>query len=391
MNRIIKAIISLLLTLALFSTPVVAAGHEVAASTATDGTVQKSSFNDVNETTPFYSDILKLESEGVVRGDGSGGFRPNDYVTIPEAFTMAARKYDDPDRLPDEWSDWVNFGKNRNVSWFDGSLIMGNYDCSTTTHYLAAHMIYRLKGLNNLPTVPTNLFEIPEGFRMDCEQHMEYVQLIIYGYKPLVKEHREVGSFMTRAEFCNMLVWAETLDGSLPYTKYEPPYSVYIEASGADANTERLLSYQIYSGLMSIPEYWLEEFDYQGGRVTYLSPDRFEISLWDMDLPAETAGYYTQDNRIVVQQTDRRLLLHEFAHFIYSQLKYRDVHEIDKQFWYETELDAIIDILEWDYAATNEREFFAEAFVCYYFHPDEMCEDAPIMYEIIDTVLTEYE
>lgn len=169
-------------------------------------------FNDVTEQTPYYSAVDRLYNMGIISGYEDGTFKPNDKISVAEGITLAEKLFGDASALPPLWSGWFSdkCGWNNHIE-LSGYPFRGDYG-GVMTYETASELLLKL---NNLPPINSTMWDtdVKYGGFSDYTNTM-YVR----GY-----EKRTSYCGITRAEFCNMLVFMLNYDGEYVIPKSREP------------------------------------------------------------------------------------------------------------------------------------------------------------------------
>ena len=349
------------------------------------------SFKDVNIETEYYSDIMQLAEEGIITGDGTGSFNPDKMISIPEALTIIERKYGNPDNLPEKWEDWED-GRGYTATWFNASSILGEYTERYASYGIAGQMIIKALGFNVLPV---DVYDMPYDFAAVNSFSAAYATCLIYGYESPIESRRDTHLGMSRAEFCNLVVWAEYLndtDRYIPTMDYEPIIVPDIR-NVKDQYVYDYYNVQLQSIFKILPEALLEDYNSNKYTVVLLTGDDYD-SYVSQRFPKLTnsAGIYSHNwghqGRIILSYPDKALTLHEFGHYV--QFHHGSTSKVIALFENEDELVGVQIASGSDYCTTNFKEFFAEAFESYYLAPTTLQKHAPQTYQLVEDMLSKY-
>jgi len=345
-------------------------------------------FIDVTSETEYRADIMRLQRSRVVGGNGAGAFGATRLITPAEAITILERTFGNPANLPDAWSGWQNGGEGYSGTWFDASIIYGNYLGRGVSRNLGASMILTLLDIRQLPA---NLYDIPP--ELVNSSTGAYTTFIAYGFPPQVTSASELALGMTRAEFCNLVVWAsDNLSRTIPAPPVQPIVTVLIEGV-ADPYLADVVSLQIQSSLAYLPEGLLRDYARRGYTVEFKSSEIYKryVSSKHSSTHSSAAIYchdYGDGGKIVTSNTNARTIIHEMGHYVQYHAS-RD-SAIQRLFAIADELAGVAVCSGRDYCRTNYKEFFAEAFYCYITMPDRLALNAPQTYQLIEAIVLRY-
>ena len=316
-----------------------------------------------------------LVGHGIVQGDGSGSYAPDRAITPAEAITALERAFGDTSRLPQAWSAWNGYHSD----WFTPSDMTGGYYDSGITVNAASHMLLSVNGMTDLPPA---LYGYPPD-----DTAPSYTTLEIYGY-----DFSGIAStsYMTRNDFFNVTAWAmESLDQTVPESGYAPSVTIQIEnCSSTYAND--LLVAQILNALIQLPDRLVQEYVDNEYVIILKTGESYSshVQTYDDDAMRKSVAYYSDNfgkgGKIVLSATNEQYIWHEFGHYVYY---HNNVTSVTDSIFRTTEPDGVATITGQDYCKTNSKEFFAEAFCCYFYAPASLSEYSPGIYRVVDGVI----
>jgi hypothetical protein len=323
-------------------------------------------FSDLNENEVYYNSVMELVNEGVISGYSDGTFKPDNNIFICEALTIIERVFGNPENLP-EWSKWKELtetGYIYQTDWdLEYRLFFNNYFGGVTSE-LAGHFIL---ASNNIELLDSEAFGYSNEFS-------NYSNLLLRGYK-LEKGHHE---FLTRAEFCDLVVWARYNIHNVPEYSVDFPIR-YSFVGYEDLNNRKVFETYVLGAFLKAPDWLINYYSNRNGRIKIV-----EESKWDMVNHAESAATYHHRNNaplISVRNVSYDIVMHELGHFVYFSGCYNVPNKIFRE-----ESDELVNILLNDYCKTNEIEYFAEAFSACFTHPVLMQKKCPETYTFIKDI-----
>ena len=349
-----------------------------------------SSFIDVAPSSPYYKAIMFLAENGCINGSGNGYFRPDDYITPAEALTILERLYGDPTLLPENWEEWCSPHYSYPAKWFDPVEVKGMYVDSYVSHDRASSWILSMFRMVQLPK---NIYSYP-NVSTDTSSDAFWTMLV-YGYSTQDTTNTLGYECITRGEFCNLVVWAGGIIGSIPEPHFSPSVAVPVLTRGYDSEYMENLSYlYIQDTLFLIPEEILQVFVDNGYMIKVMSKSAYNEYVYDKFGSAfanTTSGLYihaadTRQGEVIVNSTSADTILHEIGHFVYFNML-DSLADAESLFKNEDELTGVSGCFKSDYCRRNVKEFFAEAFVAYIKMPGLLKMRAPLTYALIDSLI----
>ena len=290
------------------------------------GTVQAASvpFSDVPATAPYYNEVMYCRDKGITSGVGNNRFAPNNPVSNFEAATMILRAFQ-PSLLAD--------GKSAvDVSYFNGWIESWNYanPYGQITLSDLINLSLRAKGLYNY-----------------CGNAMETaVDMGLY-------KAGENGARVAKRSDCAYLIGKLAVNTYTPdWTKLDEKLNIVV---GKEFEGERIDYYVAASGL---PDAVLSKWD-ASGNILEVSFEAMSRYTGGDVYPVYSGMYYGKGIVLITPDS----MYHEFGHYIHYTSAYKDLKpKVSALFVkYKDEVDAVLG----GYAASNDKEFFAECFSSY--------------------------
>lgn len=345
-------------------------------STKAFAVVDDYTFEDVDEDTAYAEQIEILAKDGIIKGYEDGTFRPDNFISVAEAITLAERRLGDVTRLPANWSDWNTDRWDNHLSLYGQSF---DDDYYRVTNYEVASEI--LLKMIDIKPIDTSLWFGTYSYPK-CSVYTENFQMRGYvrpGFESLVP-HKGV----TRGEFCAMLIAAEdmTVDYLIP-VNFEPIVQTEVLIS-RDYTTWEFQNITAKSGkvLIQIPETIRQRFTDDGGLVWVL-----DDVVWDEAVASDGkngrdySGAYTPLTKEVwINEGHYIDIPHEIGHYVSDILKTKGV-------WRPCIRDEyLVDdyIPNSDYFRKDADELFAEAFRNYCTKNDTMKIYCPELYDYVE-------
>ena len=327
-------------------------------------------FNDVTEQTPYYSAVDRLCNMGIISGYEDGTFKPNNKISIAEGITLAENLFGDTSALPDKWENWFSAkcGWNNHIE-LNGYPFRGDYS-AVMTYETASELLLKL---NNLPPINAAMWntDVKYGGFSDYTNTM-YVR----GY-----EKRTSYCGITRAEFCNMLVFMLNYDGEYVIPKSREPI-IEPEIYGGSITNSRETILNAQSEMICVPEFVRKEFAESGYRLILVSNDDW-TDLFDN----KYSGIYNSQKKVIyIRMGYYNSIPHEFGHYIQSVLQNHNIAADERLKNQLAKLKFTGD----DYFMTSDTEFFAEAFAEYCKNGNRLKESCEAVYTYIDNALNAF-
>jgi len=341
-----------------------------------------SAFADVTAETAYYEAISQLAEEGVIVGSGSGFFEPERIITMAEALTILEKKFGNSDNLPMQWSDWSDMGCYESAL-FDAEAVQESYCTAAITYSMAGRIALSIK---NMQPLPLNIYTCATSFLDPDENDAMFITCIISGYKTSVTSSEQLHTGMTRSEFCNFVVWTETLERVVPEADNGTGITITI-MSEPDQYSADLKRAKVHSIMKRLPEFLLSDFAAKGYTIEVMSRDDYDMAVSNSLIG--TMAYYSnragKGGKIVSTNMLERTFYHEFGHFIHRHTDYGEL--ISAIFANKAEVQGVELTIDYHYAQLNELEFFAEAFACYFLFPDRLAANAPQTFELVNSII----
>ena len=239
------------------------------------------------------------------------------------------------------------------------------------TYETASELLLKLK---NLPLINSSMWDtkIKYGGFADSTNTM-YVR----GYEEHISFYG-----ITRAEFCNMLVFMLDYDGSYTIPKANEPIiepEIYGDAKTVDYQ-DAILNAQ--SGMICVPEFIRIHFIENGYKIILVS-NKDWTDLFDN---AYAGMYSPQEKVIYIRMGYYDSILHEFGHYIHAVLQEQCGYDISTDDNFKKKL-ANLKFAGDNYFMTNDGEFFAEVFEEYCNNSNRLKECCGDIYTYIDNAV----
>ena len=187
---------------------------------------------------------------------------------------------------------------------------------------------------------------------------------------------------ITRAEFCNMLVFMLDYDGEYVIPKSKEPIiepEIYGDSKTKN-NSETTFNAQ--SEMICVPEFVRKEFAENDYRLILVSNDD-----WSELFDNKYSGIYnSQKKAIYIRMGYYSSIPHEFGHYIQSVLPNHNIAADERLKNQLAKLKFTGD----DYFMTSDTEFFAEAFAEYCKNGNRLKENCEAVYTYIDNALNTF-
>lgn len=329
-------------------------------------------FIDVSPEHLYYRDIMMLADHGVVSGHGDGTFRPDDYISVAEAIVITERVFGNSNNLP-EWSKWeelTNTGYVYQTDWeIDYSSFFNKYNLAVNWG-LGSQFV-----LNSTHSVILS----PEIFG-ESNKDIYFGNILFRGYKT----DKSVNQIMTRGEFCNLVIWATNYIDNIPNYKTDFPVRYIYIGEKYNEDEKMVFETNILSSFLEAPEWLLEYYAKSNGEIVMV-----EESSWDMINHKESAAFIDYEGyktSIYIRDAMPSVALHELGHFIW----FKESLYLSKDIM-EEEYKGLKKVSQSSYCKTNIKEYFAEAFQCYFLNYNSLKEEAPSTFEFVDKVIKNLE
>ena len=321
-------------------------------------------FSDLSEENVYYDSVMELVNDGIISGYSDGTFKPDNNILICEALTIIEKVFGNPENLP-EWSKWYELTETGYIYKTDWDLeyrLFFNDYFGAVTYDLGGHFVF---ASNNVELLNSEMFGYSNEFS-------NFSNLQLRGYA-VDKSHHEM---MTRAEFCDLIVWAKYNINNVPeYSKEKPITFSYVGYK--DANERKILDSYVLGAFSKVPKWLLNYYKLSGGTVKVI-----ENSKWDMINHSTSAAVYKHNYgnpTISLRSIDFGVVLHELGHFIWYSNNLSLSYDIFKK-----EVGGLEIVVLDDYCKTNEKEYFSEAFKAYFIYPMGLKKYCPDTYKLID-------
>lgn len=328
-------------------------------------------FCDVTEQTPYYTAIDRLYDMGVIRGYEDGTFKPNDKISVAEGITLAENLFGDTSALPVKWENWFSAkcGWNNHIN-LNNYPFRGDYN-AVMTYETASELLLKLK---NLPLINSSMWD----------KKIKYGAFSDYTNTMYVRGYEEHISFygITRAEFCNMLVFMLDYDGAYTIPKANEPIiepEIYGDAKIVDYQ-DAILNAQ--SEMICVPEFIRIHFIENGYKIILVS-NKDWTDLFDN---AYAGMYSPQEKVIYIRMGYYDSIPHEFGHYIHAVLQEQCGYDISTDDNFKKK-PANVKFAGDNYFMTNDGEFFAEVFEEYCNNSNRLKECCGDIYTYIDNAV----
>ena len=348
-------------------------------------------FKDLTPEHPYFDAIMQLHERGIISGNGNGLFRPDDRISIAEILTILETAYGDTDNLPNTWDEWTTAKQPFKGTWLDQAMLA---DCNlTTTAIIWNEACSWLLSIMRIDRLPMSLYNYPEDVaEMYC---YSYGTVLLYGFSEPGGNVTPGNRFITRAEFCGLVAWSFDIVGTLPEQHIYLPVDVKIEVLGFNEGYQTgYNSLMLQDALMDLPLSVLKSFAENEYTVKLMANDYY--CTYTMDMFGvnynNTAGLYvhksdTRGGEILLRNGSRMAVIHEFGHYVYFNLFDGQI-AVGTTFKNTAEVAGVRKCVFSSYCETNEKEFFAEAYVAYIDRPEMLKENAPIIFGLIDAIFS---
>lgn len=331
-------------------------------------------FYDVTEQTPYYTAVDRLYNMGILHGYEDGTFRPKHKISVAEGITLAEKLFGDTSALPDDWQDWFSAqcGWDNHIG-LNRYPFRGDYG-SVMTYETASELLLKL---NDLPLIDSDMWD----------KQTRYSGFSNYTNTMYIRGYGERIDFygITRAEFCNMLVFMLDYDGVYIIPKTNEPITepeIYINAKPKDSQAVVL---KAQSKLLCVPEFIRKTFSENGYRLI-LVPDAKWGELFDT---AYVGMYAHREKTIYIRIGYYDCIPHEFGHYIHAVLREKCGYNISTNENFKIPLSGLKHIGD-NYFMTNDTEFFAEAFEEYCVDGNRLKESCEDIYKYVDNVVNTF-
>lgn len=334
-------------------------------------------YKDVSIETEYLDSILFVYKKGGL--SDSDYFRPNDYITRAEVFTILEKIFGNEDNLPKKWEDWSGVSTYKSTWEFDRTIVKDDYFASCS-YNLAAHLVLNIldiEYLKNLECLDLSGSEFFVNY---------YNTLIVYGM-PNSLEVDNIWAGITRSEFCQMVdfVYNNKDKWELPFDlKEETGLRITFERFDKDSNLDNYKC-SILNDVNKLPKNIITSFNRKGFKIRVF-PSKYKSYY---NFTEEVAGMYvhrSKEIRLVDYGMDS--FIHEIGHYVgfcntnyvSGLLKFKNTEEYEK-------LDKV---LGRSYYTTDNDEYFAEVFNAYINYSGKLKKDCPSIYEYIEKIVNNF-
>jgi len=328
-------------------------------------------FSDLNNDMFYYDSVMELVNDGVVSGYSDGTFKPDKNILVCEAISIIEKVFGNSENLP-EWYKWYELtetGYIYETDWeIDYRMFFNNYFGGVTWD-LGSHFIL---SSNNMELLDSEVYGYSNEF-----SNLSNIKL--RGYT-ITKEHYD---FMTRAEFCDLVVWAKYNLENIPEYSVDFPIK-YSYVGYKDLEERNVYETYVLGVFLKAPDWLLNYYNARNGKIKIV-----EESKWDVINHKDSVATYHHINSgpiISIRNITYETVLHELGHFVWFS---NDLDIPNKIFMEES--DELVNIVLSDYCKTNEIEYFAEAFQGYFNYPLLMEKKCPETYKFIKCICDKLE
>lgn len=291
------------------------------------GTAQAASvpFDDVPATASYYNEVMYCRDNGITSGIGNNKFAPNNNISVLEATTMVLRAFQ-PTMLADGQSavDVCYFN-----GWIDAASYRNPYGTITLSDLI--NLSLRAKGLYN--------------YRGDAMETVVDMKLYNAG---------ENGARIAKRSDCAYLI------GKLAVNTYTPNWPKLAEKLNivADKGYEEGIA-EYYVAASKLPEAVLDKWAQSGNTLGVGHEFMKKYSGADPWQTGYIGVYYGKGIVLLTSYT----MYHEFGHYIHDVSAYKDLKSKVSALF--VKYKDVVDTVLGGYAASNDKEFFAECFSSY--------------------------
>lgn len=365
-------------------------------------------FSDVTKETNHYESIMYLQEKGIITGGKNNEFRPDDKIEVREALTILEKAFGNPDNLP-KWNEWGEMSDNwtdYETDWkVDTAQFLGNYLGGVRLE-TASNLLLSVNGYEIIN--PTYCGINPEIWGMGDTKNdrraireISQMNLVLRGYDEKNFEGKEYYTYLTRAEFCDMVAWMDketnrekengNEQGKLEINidKIEPPMEYIYVGDKLQGDDRTIYISRLLSDCLNVPEWLRESFIDSGGVLYIMEEDEYAAKFPEYkNTQALHVTHPDGKETIYTKFEGYKVAVHEFGHHLHKK------SGIKPAFYKELmskEQDGLAQITKNDYCKTNIYEYFAEAFVVYVNSPKELAKKAPMTYEAIKDICDSFE
>lgn len=326
-----------------------------------------SPFSDVSEETQYYDSIMALANEGIISGFEDGTFKPNKNILVREALTIIEKTFGNKENLP-EWEKWeelTRIGHVYKTDWDLNPTLFFNDYLGAVTYELAGHFI-----------IESSRSEFLAPYAFNLSSNFEYFDnLQVRGFHTENQPYK----MMTRAEFCDVVVWAKQNIYTLPELNANIPD--IISYSGYEDELEKFSEdTRVVTSILRTPEWLLNYYSSSNGTIKIVHSDNWS-KFCDDNLAIGFYEHSYNNPKIYIRSVTPSVLLHELGHFIYFEKNISFPTDI-----YNKDIDAMKKITFSEYCETSKAEYFAEAFQAYILNKDKVELYTPDTFEFIDNI-----
>ena len=328
-------------------------------------------FSDLNSDNIYYDSIMELVNDGVISGYSDGTFKPDKDIYVCEAITILENVFGNSNNLP-EWSKWYELTETNHIyetNWdIDYSLFFNDYFRGVNWE-TGSHLVL---SINKVKLLNSEIYGYSNKY-----YNLSNVQL--RGYL----DTNEYNRLMTRAEFCDLVVWAKYNIKNIPEYSVEFPIK-YSFVGYDDLESRKVFESHVLSAFLRVPNWLLNYYIERNGEIKLVEEGKWDI----VNHSNSDALYYHSYNGpiILIRNINYGIALHELGHFVWYSGGLNLSNKI-----IEEESEKLVNILSSDYCKTNKTEYFAEAFKAFFIHNEIMNKECPKTYKVIRCVCEELE
>ena len=259
-------------------------------------------FSDLSEENVYYDSVMELVNEGVISGYSDGTFKPDKNILICEALTIIEKVFGNPENLP-EWSKWYELTETGYIYQTDWDLeyrLFFNDYFGAVTYDLGGHFVF---ASNNVELLNSEMFGYSNEFS-------NFSNLQLRGYS-VDKSHYEM---MTRAEFCDLVVWAKYNINNVPEYSEEAPIK-FSYVGYDDLEDRKVMESYVLAAFLRVPKWLLNYYNNRSGKIRVVDEEH-----WDVINHRNSAATYYHNSgspMISLRSVDYGVVIHELGHFIW--------------------------------------------------------------------------
>ena len=296
-------------------------------------------FADVPTDHQYANDINLAYEMGIIRGDGSGQFAPDQYLTARQMCLMFGRAFTNVSSLNDR--EYIQLGYQ--FGWVDGMNIGIAVGVNQVTFYktlcIAANIVPYKKLTSIYDTAPSS------PIMMATEN--------VHGFFDALQETGfPIGRFerwnpISRGEAVHVIMMVLNGNYDAPDRDVLDQYHITIDTGANPINA-------LWT-MMKLPQCVLHSFDEKNWTLEINSP---RLEAWNAENGRNAVGVTLYAQKTIIVK-DEHSLLHEFGHFVWKHLRKADRQAVS--LLYQRESNRLSELLG-EYSTTNPGEYFAEIF-----------------------------